>query len=94
MFKSVLIVLVAALASLTSAAPTASPNDYLGPHNAARAQHGAAALTWSNDLAASAQSWANGCKFQHSGAGENLAAGTGAYTPAQAIKSWTDESSK
>jgi uncharacterized protein YkwD len=40
---------------------------YLSGHNSVRAQHGAAALTWSDDLASKAQQWANGCKFQHSG---------------------------
>jgi hypothetical protein len=40
---------------------------YLSAHNAARARHGAAALTWSNSLSSVAQGWANGCKFKHSG---------------------------
>ncbi|KAH9486756.1 Protein PRY2 [Psilocybe cubensis] len=70
---------------------------YLAGHNTIRAQHGAAPLTWSDSLAAKAQQWANGCKFQHSGGslgpfGENLAAGTGSdYGISQAIKDWTDE---
>ncbi|KDQ16646.1 hypothetical protein BOTBODRAFT_236799 [Botryobasidium botryosum FD-172 SS1] len=95
-----------AVASAAVAAPTqeqeqgafaASPNDYLGPHNTFRAKHGAKPLTWSNSLAASAQAWANRCQFQHSGTqgvGENLAAGTGNFTPAGAIKAWTDEASQ
>jgi len=72
----------------------------LTAHNSVRANHGAAALTWSDDLASKAQQWANGCKFQHSGGtlgrfGENLAAGTGSsYGISQAIKSWTDEVSE
>lgn len=70
---------------------------YLTAHNSIRAQHGAAPLTYSQDLAAKAQGWANGCVFKHSGGslgpfGENLAAGTGSgYAIPQAIKSWTDE---
>lgn len=40
---------------------------YLSAHNTVRAQHGAAPLTWSNSLSAYAQSWADGCKFVHSG---------------------------
>jgi uncharacterized protein YkwD len=40
---------------------------YLYAHNSIRSKHGARDLTWSNDLAATAQNWANGCKFQHSG---------------------------
>ncbi|KZT22019.1 PR-1-like protein [Neolentinus lepideus HHB14362 ss-1] len=71
---------------------------YLDGHNTARAQHGANPLTWSDDLANAAQSWANGCKFQHSGGslgpyGENLAAGTGDFTIADAIGAWVNEAS-
>ncbi|KAK0246060.1 CAP domain-containing protein [Armillaria nabsnona] len=74
-------------------------NAYLEGHNTVRAQHGAADLTWSDELAGKAQQWANGCVFKHSGGslgsfGENLAAGTGSgYTISSAIKSWTDEAS-
>jgi len=39
---------------------------YLKAHNDFRAQHGAQPLTWSSDLSATAQKWANGCKFEHS----------------------------
>jgi len=42
-------------------------NSMLSAHNSFRASHGAPAMTWSNNLAAAAQSWANGCKFKHSG---------------------------
>ncbi|TDL28682.1 PR-1-like protein [Rickenella mellea] len=75
-------------------------NAYLTAHNTIRAQHGASPLTWSNNAAAKAQQWANGCVFKHSGGtlgpfGENLAAGTGsAYGIAAAVKSWTDEVSQ
>ncbi|KAL1952026.1 hypothetical protein VTO73DRAFT_1175 [Trametes versicolor] len=75
-------------------------DQYLSAHNTIRAQHGASPLTWSDDLAAKAQQWANGCVFQHSGGtlgpfGENLAAGTGSsYGIASAVKSWTDEVSE
>ncbi|KAI0815183.1 CAP domain-containing protein [Irpex lacteus] len=73
---------------------------YLSAHNTVRAQHGASALTWSDNLASKAQQWANNCVFQHSGGslgpfGENLAAGTGSsYGIASAVKSWTDEVSE
>ena len=40
---------------------------YLSAHNNVRSQHRVSPLTWSNDLATKAQSWANGCVFQHSG---------------------------
>lgn len=39
---------------------------YLKAHNDFRAKHGAQPLTWSNELSNTAQSWANGCKFEHS----------------------------
>lgn len=87
----------------TSSSGATSQSDidqYLSAHNTIRAQHGASALTWSDNLAAKAQQWANNCVFQHSGGtlgafGENLAAGTGgSYNIASAVKSWTDEVSE
>ncbi|KAF8319757.1 PR-1-like protein [Clavulina sp. PMI_390] len=69
------------------------PSDYLTPHNAARTATGAAALVWDTSLQASAQSWANGCVFEHSGAGENLAAGTGNFDAAAAVQAWVNEAS-
>ncbi|KAJ3981733.1 CAP domain-containing protein [Lentinula detonsa] len=57
---------------------------YLSAHNTIRALHGASLLTWSEDLAAGAQTWADACNFKHSDGvlsevpyGENLAAATG-----------------
>ncbi|KAH9964821.1 CAP domain-containing protein [Russula compacta] len=75
---------------------TADIQAFLTGHNSVRAQHGAAALTWSQSLSSSAQEWANGCKFQHSGGpnGENLAAGTGIYTPTNAVQEWVNEASQ
>ncbi|KAJ6463079.1 CAP domain-containing protein [Mycena vulgaris] len=72
---------------------------YLDGHNSIRAQHGAAPLTWSDNAAAKAQQWANGCVNQHSGGtlgpfGENLAAATGDFSIAAAVKAWTDEVSE
>jgi len=77
-------------------APDDLAQQWLDRHNAARAAHGAPALTWSNDLANAALSWASGCKFKHSGGtlgrfGENLAAQTGSMSPAQAVQMWMDE---
>lgn len=51
----------------SSSPPSADVQIYLQAHNSVRSQHGAADLTWSNDLAAKAQQWANGCQFKHSG---------------------------
>jgi len=69
---------------------------WLDEHNAARAQHGAAPMTWSSELASAAQRWGSGCVFKHSGGslgpfGENLAAQTGSMTPAQAVGMWMEE---
>ncbi|KAH7341698.1 CAP domain-containing protein [Rhizoctonia solani] len=66
--------------------------DYLAPHNNERAEHGAKALVWDDGLASSAEAWANQCKFQHSQSGENLYAGTGNPTAADAIGAWNSES--
>ncbi|EJT97855.1 PR-1-like protein [Dacryopinax primogenitus] len=72
---------------------------YLCPQNAARAQFNASPLTWNNTLASAAQEWANKCVFQHSMGtlgpyGENLAAGSGDFTPGQGIQLWLDEASQ
>lgn len=56
--------------SSTPSTPSSSSGDvstWLSAHNVVRAQHGANPLSWSDDLAAKAQQWANGCVFQHSG---------------------------
>lgn len=69
-------------------------------HNAARARHCAAPLTWSPQLAAAASRWANSlrdhnCAFEHSPNntfGENLAGGTTGYLDGNAVVAmWYDE---
>lgn len=72
----------------------------LEAHNRVRAQHCARPLTWSDDLARTAQDWAtslrdNGCGFEHSDTayGENLAAGTD-LSPENAVELWYQEASK
>lgn len=95
------------LVSLAMAAATAvhpsyaqnSPQDYLTPHNAARAAVGVGPVTWSTKLQQFAESYtaqrAGDCRLQHSGGpyGENLFWGsTGAdWTAADAVRSWVDE---
>lgn len=77
----------AALAGITAA------------HNAARAAVMPAPatamppLTWSSTVATTAQTWANGCQFMHSGGayGENLFASTGQSTPAAVVADWVGE---
>ncbi|XP_076953348.1 pathogenesis-related leaf protein 4-like [Bidens hawaiensis] len=74
-----------------------SPGDYLNAHNAARAQVGVGNMVWSTTLAAYAQNYANqrarDCNLVHSGGpyGENLAAGSGAFTGTAAVNSWVNE---
>jgi uncharacterized protein YkwD len=83
-------------------AETATSDVYeaiLAAHNQHRADHCAPALTWSDELAAVAQAWADqlrdaGCAFEHSSTpyGENLAAGTtGSLSPGDVIAMWYDE---
>ena len=69
-------------------------------HNKVRADVNVKALSWSNQVAQHAQSWAknlaaNGCKMEHSNDsdyGENLFMGTlGHYNVTDAAKSWEDE---
>ncbi|GFP88674.1 pathogenesis-related protein 1c [Phtheirospermum japonicum] len=83
-----------------------SQQDYLDAHNAARATVGGPGgvgnMTWDDDVAAFAQSYANermsDCSLTHSGTelyGENIAAGTGVppLTGAAAVNLWVNESS-
>ena len=65
-------------------------------HNKYRDEVGVPPLQWSENLAASAQQWANHLAatgtFEHSGAGENLASGTaGAFSITQLIDLWGNE---
>ncbi|KAG9075962.1 hypothetical protein FRC06_009787, partial [Ceratobasidium sp. 370] len=78
----------------------ANKQAYVNVHNKERAAHGAKALTWDDGLSASAQAWANKCRFKasipnyqycHSQPGENLAAGTGNPSIATAIGWWNAE---
>ena len=69
---------------------------YLDAHNAVRAKHGATSLSWSVDLQAAAQRWANGCKLAHSGGslgpfGENLGAGTGDFPIETVVDLWAED---
>ncbi|KAJ4479223.1 CAP domain-containing protein [Lentinula aciculospora] len=68
---------------------------YLTAHNTIRTLHDASPLTWSDDLAAGAQVWADACNFKHSDGvlseipyGENLAAATGSFSVNAAVESF------
>lgn len=71
----------------------------LDAHNARRAEHCAAPLEWSDDLAAVARSWAEDlarrdCAFEHNQTafGENLWAGTAeSFSPQQIVDMWHRE---
>ncbi|WP_407692904.1 CAP domain-containing protein [Pyxidicoccus xibeiensis] len=76
--------------------------DMVTAHNQARAQAKPAPkpalppLTWSDEAARKAASWAKECRFEHNpnrgDFGENLAAATpGAWTTPEVVKSWADE---
>ena len=60
--------------AITDGSPMAKA--FIDAHNAARALHDAAPLTWDNELAASSQKWASACVDEHASGlgnvGENL----------------------
>jgi len=73
-----------------------SISEILAAHNRYRSAVGVRALQWSNNLAISAQRWANHLaaihQLVHSGPGENLWMGTkGAYTDTQRVNAWGAE---
>lgn len=72
--------------------------ELLDKHNSYRSDVGVEAILWSEDLAISAQNWADelaeNCDFKHSGGefGENIWAGTaGAFDPIDVVTSWGSE---
>jgi pathogenesis-related protein 1 len=99
--------------STSTTMPSTAAQEYVDAHNAVRAAVTAPSnysgtwvplpnVTWSEQVAASAQQWANhlrdelNCGLQHEGSGtgygENLAAGTN-LTPARAVEMWASEKS-
>ncbi|KAG9440036.1 hypothetical protein H6P81_020201 [Aristolochia fimbriata] len=75
-----------------------NPQDFLQPHNAARALVRVGAMQWNETVAAFARSYANqriaDCRLVHSGGpyGENLFWGSGReFTAADAVNSWVNE---
>src|SRR5262245_55398988 len=72
--------------------------EMLALHNAKRRLHCAPDLTWSGELAAAAQAWADRCELAHAprsvnpGQGENLARGAGSLGMAASLfQGWYDE---
>jgi uncharacterized protein YkwD len=69
------------------------PGLLLNSHNAYRARHCAPPISWSLELAAGAQRWANRCVFNHdrnNEFGENLAWGT-RLSAQEAVALWYEE---
>ena len=66
---------------------------WLQAHNEYRVLHGVPAVTWSETVAASAQSYADTCPSGHSsdGYGENLAWATNDMGVSLVVKMWYDE---
>jgi pathogenesis-related protein 1 len=89
----------------SSASPSADPradpsNPFVTAHNTYRDRVSPPAkpplppVRWSNELAATAQAWADRCKFEHSQGsafGENLAARTHMAAPAEIVADWASE---
>lgn len=67
----------------------------LDAHNAYRTKHCVPGLTWSAQLAAAAQAWANGCKIAYSSrggvAGETIAWSTRLFTAKEAVDIWYNQ---
>ncbi|XP_010943469.1 pathogenesis-related protein PRB1-3-like [Elaeis guineensis] len=75
-----------------------SPEDFVSPHNSARAAVGVGPVSWNDSVAVYAQDYANqrtgDCQLVHSNGsyGENLFGGSGAdYTAADAVNLWVSE---
>lgn len=84
------------LASACGAGAQNEAQSLLDTHNAYRARYCVPPLTWSAQLASSAQQWANRCVFDHdynSELGENLAWGT-QLSAQEAVSLWYDEVSQ
>ena len=86
------------LLALPALAATLDPDTIVSAHNAYRAEVSVPPLSWSPELAASAQAWAEDMassgRFRHSNSryGENIWAGTAnAYSLRDMVKSWGDE---
>ncbi|KAK3126305.1 hypothetical protein QOZ80_7AG0554620 [Eleusine coracana subsp. coracana] len=96
--KVALLAVAFAMAAATVTAQN-SPQDYVDPHNAARSDVGVGPVSWDDNVAAYAQSYAQqrqgDCALQHSGGpyGENIFWGSAGadWSAADAVKSWVDE---
>ncbi|CAL5067215.1 unnamed protein product [Urochloa decumbens] len=94
--------MAAAVAMVTPCAAQNDPQDYVDLHNAARNDVGVGAVSWDDDVAAFAQSYAaeraGDCALQHSGGGPNgygenlFMGGAGAdWSASDAVGLWVAE---
>ncbi|XP_072951953.1 pathogenesis-related protein PR-1 type-like [Typha angustifolia] len=97
-FLAFYVIFLATILATTSAQN--SPQDFLDPHNAARAEVNVGPLSWDDNVAAFAQDYANqragDCALQHSGTslyGENIYMGPAgaSWTAANAVDLWVKE---
>lgn len=94
-----LVCLTVALATVSPTRAQNSPQDFLTPHNAARAAVGVGPMVWDTSVAAYAQNYANqrigDCNLVHSGGpyGENIFWGSSGkeWTAGDAVASWVSE---
>jgi uncharacterized protein YkwD len=100
-FRRLRLLMIAAVSALSlqawpvmaDALTPAERDEILAQHNKYRAQHCSPPLTWSNEIAAAAQRWAERCSFSHNGAdkfGENIAWG-GDRTMTNIVEAWYSE---
>jgi uncharacterized protein YkwD len=89
-----LTILTQTLPASAQAVSSAEQQALLSLHNSYRAQHCVPAVTWSAELAASAQKWAENCWIGHDSKrghiGENIAWG-GERTASSAVDAWYRE---
>ncbi|KAK6916273.1 CAP domain [Dillenia turbinata] len=90
------LIFVLGLALVQSALAQSSPQDFLNPHNEARAAVGVGPLVWDDTVAAFALKYATerkDCAMMHSGGpyGENIATGGGDFDGEMASKMWIGE---
>jgi uncharacterized protein YkwD len=99
LFVKMMLVIVAALFFHFGGRPFYAAADeiqqWLDAHNQYRALHGVPPVTWSADLATSAQNWADTCPATHSGwgYGENILWATYTLTPQEVVTFWYNEES-
>lgn len=97
----VCLALALAMVAVTPCAAQNSPQDFVNPHNAARAAVGVGPVSWDENVAAFARSYAaqrqGDCKLVHSGGGpnhygENIFWGGGsAWKASDAVGLWVGE---